>query len=82
VDAFADLRFRLTVLVNFVSARLAEDGGSAMFERSLGYAQGYAEACLDCGDIVGAVRKVEWLRKEATARWADHPDYPAAERAQ
>ncbi|RSS94251.1 hypothetical protein EF903_06855 [Streptomyces sp. WAC05292] len=47
-----------------------------LFHESLGFAMGYAEACMQHGDIVGAVRKLEWMRNEAK-RWEHHPDFPS-----
>ncbi|MFD3328576.1 hypothetical protein [Streptomyces sp. NPDC058701] len=47
-----------------------------LFHESLGFAMGYAEACVENGDIVGAVRKLEWMRNEAK-RWKHHPEFPS-----
>lgn len=80
VDAYADMSAQLAALHTFLRARAAETPVVApLFHESLGYAMGYAEACMEKQDIVGAVRKLEWMRNEAK-RWADHPDFPAEAR--
>ncbi|WWM28821.1 hypothetical protein QBW33_35215 [Streptomyces sp. B21-104] len=77
IDAYADMSAVLAALHTFLRARAAETPVvTPLFHESLGYAMGYAEACMEKRDIVGAVRKLAWMRNEA-ARWADHPDFPA-----
>ncbi|KIF04738.1 hypothetical protein PL81_16990 [Streptomyces sp. RSD-27] len=62
----------------FLRARAAETPVvNPFFHESLGYAMGSAEAFLEHEDIVGAVRKLEWMRNEAR-RWEQHPDFPAS----
>ncbi len=76
IDAYADMSAQLGALCSFLKARSAEAlVVDPLFRESLGYALGYAEACMEKRDIVGAVRKLEWMRNEAE-RWADHPDFP------
>ncbi|WP_433860182.1 hypothetical protein [Streptomyces kronopolitis] len=80
VDAYADMSAQLAALHSFLRARAAETPVvTPLFHEALGYAMGYAEACMEKQDIVGAVRKLEWMRNEAK-RWADHPDFPAEAR--
>jgi hypothetical protein len=80
VDAYADISAQLTSLHTFLRARAAETPVvTPLFHESLGYAMGYAEACMEKRDIVGAVRKLEWMRNEAK-RWADHPVFPTEAR--
>ncbi|MER6230977.1 hypothetical protein ACFUC2_04750 [[Kitasatospora] papulosa] len=70
----------LAALHTFLRARAAETPVvTPLFHESLGYAMGYAEACMEKRDIVGAVRKLEWMRNESQ-RWAAHPDFPAEAR--
>lgn len=77
VDAYADISAALAALHTFLRARAGETPVvTPLFHESLGYAMGYAEACMEKRDIVGAVRKLEWMRNEAK-KWADHPDFPA-----
>ncbi|MFH8738895.1 hypothetical protein [Streptomyces sp. NPDC017964] len=57
---------RLSAQYRFLKGRAAEPPVvSAFFHESLGYAMGYAEACMEKRDIVGAVRKLAWMRNEA-----------------
>ncbi|PRH81085.1 hypothetical protein C6N75_00635 [Streptomyces solincola] len=80
VDAYADMSAQLGALHTFLKARAAETPVvDPLFHEALGYALGYADACMEKRDIVGAVRKLEWMRNEAQ-RWADHPDFPAEAR--
>uniref|UniRef100_UPI003F495F4F hypothetical protein n=1 Tax=Streptomyces sp. CA-141956 TaxID=3240051 RepID=UPI003F495F4F len=67
---------QLESLYVFLKARAAETPVvTPRFYETLGYARGYADACIEKRDIVGAVRKLEWMRNEAE-RWQDHPDWP------
>ncbi|MEU5181120.1 hypothetical protein AB0G49_13820 [Streptomyces longwoodensis] len=67
----------LEALHTFLKARVAEAAVvEPFFYEALGYARGYADACMEKRDIVGAVRKLAWMRNEAQ-RWREHPDYPA-----
>ncbi|MEU0857518.1 hypothetical protein ABZ352_19045 [Streptomyces griseofuscus] len=76
-EAHAELHGHIVKLHAFVKARSEEAANvSPAFWTSLGHTLGSAEAYLDCGDIVGAVRQAAWYRKVA-ARWSDHPDFPA-----
>ncbi|MFF0754367.1 hypothetical protein [Streptomyces sp. NPDC004267] len=76
IDAYADMSAQLELLHSFLKARAAESPVvTPLFYESLGYARGYAEACMEKQDVVGAVRKLEWMRNEAK-RWQDHPDWP------
>ncbi|MEU6632858.1 hypothetical protein ABZ905_31930 [Streptomyces parvus] len=78
VDAYADMSAQLEAFNTFLKARAAETAVvSPIFYGALGYAMGYAEACMVHRDIVGAVRKLEWMRNEAK-KWQDHPDFPDA----
>ncbi|MBV1940861.1 hypothetical protein KUF83_30465 [Streptomyces sp. BV286] len=80
VDAYADMSAQLEALHTFLKARAAATPVvEPLFYEALGYARGYADACMEKQDIVGAVRKLEWMRNEAK-RWADHPDFPAEAR--
>ncbi|MEV0487253.1 hypothetical protein AB0I69_42475 [Streptomyces sp. NPDC050508] len=77
IDAYADMSAQLAALHTFLRARAAESADvTPLFYESLGYALGYADACMEQRDIVGAVRKLAWMRNEAK-RWEGHPDYPA-----
>ncbi|MFJ5143022.1 hypothetical protein [Streptomyces sp. NPDC088707] len=76
IDAYADISTQLDALYTFVKARAAETPVvTPFFHESLGYARGYADACIENRDIVGAVRKLAWMRNEAK-RWQNHPDWP------
>ncbi|MGW0757139.1 hypothetical protein ACWD1Y_11725 [Streptomyces sp. NPDC002814] len=76
VDAYADMSARLEALHTFLKARAAETPVvEPLFYEALGYARGYADACMEKQDIVGAVRKLEWMRNEAK-KWANHPAFP------
>ncbi|MBT2511661.1 hypothetical protein J7I98_38970 [Streptomyces sp. ISL-98] len=78
IDAYADISAQLAALHTFLRARAAETPVvTPLFHESLSYAMGYVEACMEKRDIVGAVRKLEWMRIEAK-RWEAHPDFPAA----
>ncbi|MFG2408781.1 hypothetical protein ACGFR8_31445 [Streptomyces brevispora] len=67
---------QLEALHTFLKARAAATPVVApRFYEALGYARGYADACVEKGDIVGAVRQLSWMRNEAR-KWADHPDHP------
>jgi hypothetical protein len=71
---------QLEALHTFLKARAAATPVvDPLFYEALGYARGYADACMEKQDIIGAVRKLEWMRNEAK-RWADHPDFPAEAR--
>ncbi|MGW0562912.1 hypothetical protein ACWDZ4_20390 [Streptomyces sp. NPDC003016] len=77
IEAYAEMSAQLATLHSFLKARAAETPVvTPFFHESLGYAMGYAEACMEKRDIVGAVRKLEWMRNEAK-RWEDHPEYPS-----
>ncbi|MFJ4342603.1 hypothetical protein [Streptomyces sp. NPDC088915] len=76
IDAYADMSAQLDAFHAFLKARAAENPAVTLFSyEALGYARGYADACMEKGDIVGFVRKLEWMRTEAQ-RWRDHPDWP------
>ncbi|MGW7090066.1 hypothetical protein ACWGH2_42155 [Streptomyces sp. NPDC054871] len=76
VEAHADMSAQLASFRTFLRARAAQAPVvDPRFHELLGYAVGYAEACMDKQDIVGAVRKLEWMRNEA-ARWSTHPEHP------
>lgn len=79
-DAYADMRAQLDALYSFLRAR-TEEGPviSPSVHQVLGFAMGYATACVENRDIVGAARKLEWMRTEAQD-WAEHPDFPAEAR--
>ncbi|MFD3590485.1 hypothetical protein [Streptomyces sp. NPDC058683] len=74
-DTFAAMAARLKAMHDFVTDRAADQPVTPAFHHGLGYAYGAGEECVRLGDIVGAVRRLEWLAKEAK-RWEDHPDYP------
>lgn len=60
VDAYADMSAHSPALHMLLKARAAENPVvPPFFHESLGYALGYAEACMEKRDIVGAVRKLE-----------------------
>ncbi|WP_330335608.1 hypothetical protein OHS33_38905 (plasmid) [Streptomyces sp. NBC_00536] len=76
IDAHAEMIAQLGLWHGFLRARAAETPVvNPLFHESLGYAMGAAEAFLEHADIVGAVRKLEWMRNEAD-RWERHPDFP------
>ncbi|MER7937906.1 MULTISPECIES: hypothetical protein [unclassified Streptomyces] len=75
-DAFAAMAARLKAMHDFLWDRSQEEPVTPRFQWSLGYAFGAGEECVRQGDIVGAVRRLEWLTNEAK-QWDDHPNYPA-----
>ncbi|MEV5273361.1 hypothetical protein [Streptomyces werraensis] len=74
-DPIAEMHAKTTALHKFVKDRAHEHNAEPVFWESLGYALGSAEALLQNGDIVGAVRMRAWFLSEAGA-WENHPDYP------
>lgn len=63
IDAYADMSAQLEARQTFLKARAAATPVvEPLFYEALGYAKGYADACMEKRDIVGAVRKLEWMR--------------------
>ncbi|MGW1764503.1 hypothetical protein ACWCQL_10540 [Streptomyces sp. NPDC002073] len=79
-DACAAVGIQLDVLYAFLKNRAAETPVvDPLFHEAVGYARGYADACLNNGDTGGALRKLAWMRNEAQ-RWDTHPDFPGEAR--
>ena len=78
-DAFKEIGVRIDQVHQFLIARLAEEDAqdTADSQHDVGYALGFATACIELGDIIGAVRQLEWMRTEA-ANWNKHPAYHRA----
>ncbi|MFD0352918.1 hypothetical protein ACFVHW_04100 [Streptomyces sp. NPDC127110] len=70
------LRERIERAVAFIAARLEDPYTEyeTRLHRSLGWAYGYAEACLDHGDLEGAAKELLGLHSQA-ADWHKHTDY-------